>query len=162
MMIDLNFIELRIRNANALLKETHDYIKWQAPSDIEYMSRDDIFKLSCEVMRVTVRITRIIGWLVLQKAILDGEFSREDNFSDKSRILKGKSGRESPSENDFQLPQRLRELLKKSRILYEQTMRLEEISLQEPPSSEEIKKMGIKGCHAVPPFYLKKKTNDSG
>lgn len=34
---NLNFIELRIKTVDELLKETHAYIKWQAPGDVEYI-----------------------------------------------------------------------------------------------------------------------------
>jgi regulator of CtrA degradation len=152
----MTFIELRINRANELLKETHNYLKWQAPLDIKYMSQEDIFKVCHEAMRVTTRISRIIGWLMLQKAILEGEVSLEDVFYEKTRILRGPSCLEASSENDFQIPYRLRELLKKSRSLYIQTMKLEEVSLKNPPPPAEIKKRGAKGCYLVPHTRLKK------
>lgn len=161
MLQQLNFIDLRMKDTNELIREIHYYIKWQAPLDIESMSREDVFKVSSEAMRVTVRITRIMGWLMLQKAVLCGELSRQAIFSDKLRILEGGSCLETSSENDSQLPTRLRELLKKSRELYVQTMRLEEISLKPPPLPEEIKKKGVRNCYLIPSVALKKNTGDS-
>jgi len=153
---NLNFIELRIKNVDELLKETHDYIKWQAPVDVEYMSQEDIFKVSCEAMRVTVRLTQIVSWLMLQKAILAGEISRKALLVDISPILQGKPCLEESSEVDPFFPPRLRELLRKSRELYVQTLRLEEMSLKNSPLPEEIKKRRAKGYHAVPLLRLKK------
>ena len=158
---NINFIDISIKNANELLEETHHYIKWQAPLDVAPMSRDDVFKVSCEAMRVTVRITQILGWLMLQKAVLEGELSREDVLSDKPNILQGKPCLESSSETDPLLPLRLRELLKKSRSLYLQTMRLEESSLKNASLSEGTRKKGDKGYHAVPLLCIKKNTSDS-
>lgn len=133
-----NFIELKIKDADKLLNEMYSYIKWQAPLDIKGKSPGDIFKVSCEAMRITVRIMRIISWLMIQKGIVDGELP-QDAPSNRPRIFQGKPCLENLSENDPQLPPRLRELLKKSRDLYMQTMRLEEISLKKALLPEEIK-----------------------
>lgn len=157
----INIIDLLIKNANELLQETHRYIKWQAPLDIESMSRNDKFKVSREAMRITVRISQIIGWLMLQKAILEGEIFRDDILSDKLHILQGKGCLDSSSETDPYLPPRLQELLKESRELYLRTMRLEEISLKVPPSLKEIRKMRMQGYHAVPLLSSKKNTTES-
>lgn len=155
------FIDPIIKDANKLLQEIHRYIKWQAPLDIEHMSGNEKFKVSHEAMRVTVRISQIIGWLMLQKAILEGELFREDILSDQFHILQGKSCLDRSSETDPSLPSRLRELLQESRGLYLRTMRLEEISLKVPPPLEEIRKKRAKGYHAVPHLDSKKKTTDS-
>ena len=152
-----NFIELSIKNSNQLLAETHRYIKWQAPLDIEYMSKDNILKVSCEAMRVTVRITQIIGWLMLQKAILEGDITREEVLADNLHILQGKTCLDAESETDTLLPQRLRELLIKSRELYIQTMKLEAMSLRAPPLPEEIKKRSAQ----ISCLYSKRNTKDS-
>lgn len=155
----MNFIEVRLKDADKLLNEIHYYIKWQAPLDIQSMSRDEIFKVSCEAMRMTVRVTQIIGWLMLQKSILAGEFSREAVLADKVQILHGKLCLESESEDDLQLPTRLRELLKKTRELYLHTMRLEELSMRAPPLADEIKEEG--GIKPVP-LLTKKDLVDAG
>lgn len=156
MIKNMNFIELKIKNAHELLEETHNYIRWQAPLDVEGMSREDIFKVSCEAMRVTVRLTQIMGWLLLQKAIVDGEISREESFSDSFPLLQGKSCLESSGESDPHLPIRLRELLKKSREFYLHTKVLEELSLKDTPLPEEIKVERAKGYSTVPSFVFQK------
>lgn len=143
MKIDTRFIDSIFNNANKLIRETHNYIKWQAPLDIEYKSREELFKMSCEAMRVAVRMTQIMGWLMLQKAILEGDISRKEIFSSNCHILQGKMCLESSSEIDQQIPPRLRELLKESRQLYLQIMKLEEISLIPLPQPEEIKRKGF-------------------
>jgi regulator of CtrA degradation len=161
MLTNLNILQIRIKNANELLKETHEYIKWQAPLDIQHMSREEVYKVSCEAMRVTVRITRIIGWLMLQKAISEDEALREEILADQLRILEGESCLDETSESDVELPYRLRELLKKSRSLYTQTMRLEENSFKRFPSAKEIKKKAFKGNFVRPLVCLKRRQSSS-
>lgn len=126
MVENLAFIDARIQSAHNLLSATHAYIKWQAPIEVEHMEQEDIYKVSCEAMRVTVRMTQIIAWLMLQKAVLEGEISRKLILSEKYRVLKGNTCVESDSEEDLTLPPRLRELLKESRNLYARVLRLDE------------------------------------
>jgi hypothetical protein len=106
------------------------------------MSRDAKLKVCCEALRLTVRITRIVSWLTLQRAILDGELSPEDQTTADAPILEDGRCLESSSEDDVDLPLRLRELLKKSRALYVQMMRLEHGSLKDLPHSREGKYQG--------------------
>jgi regulator of CtrA degradation len=153
---DINFIEISLKKAYQLLEETHHYIKWQAPLDIQRMSKDNILKMSCEAMRITVRITQIMAWLTLQKSILAGESTPEDVHSRNAPILQGKTCLEIASETDLLLPERLRELLKKSRLFYIQTMQLEESSLRNRPLPEEIKKEGN-----TRPYLCRKKRSRS-
>ena len=155
---NMNFIDVGLKNSEQLLAETHHYIKWQAPLDVEYMSKDTILKLSCEAMRITVRITQIIGWLTLQKSILKGEISLEEVRNNKTPILQGETCLDRKSEMDPLLPDRLRELLKKSREFYIHTMKLEEMSLRQPLYPEEIRKKHRPGPRLCP----QRKAKDSG
>ena len=138
MVESLAFINMRLQGARELLHTTHDYIKWQAPLDIQRMNPQEIYKVSCEAMRVTIRMTQIMAWLLLQKSILSGELSREESLSEEYRVLRGNQCLESASETDEDLPPRLRELLKESRDLYVRILRLDKISRTQnfsvPPS----------------------------
>lgn len=117
----MDFVDLLIKQSNDLIQKSHIYFKWQAPLDIEHHSREDIFKVSMEAMRVTVRLTQVMGWLMLQKAALADETIQPTNLP----ILEGEACLESAAEDDEEIPYRLRELLKESRELYVRVMRLE-------------------------------------
>jgi len=122
------FVDQTLQGAHMLLKSTHDYIKWQAPLDIENRGYQETFKVSCEAMRITVRVTQIIAWLMLQKAVLEGDLTRDEVLSDEFQVLRGQTCLESSSESDSQLPPRLRELLKESREFYFRILRLDQLS----------------------------------
>ena len=128
MIEPLAFIDTRLQGAHELLHATHDYIKWQAPKEVKKMDTKQAFKVSCEAMRVTVRMTQIIAWLMLQKAVLEGEISRKEVLLEECRVLRGKHCLESNTEKDEELPPRLRELLKESRELYERILRLDKMA----------------------------------
>ncbi|MBS0271552.1 MAG: DUF1465 family protein [Proteobacteria bacterium] len=128
MVKSLALIESRIEGAHELLHATHDYIKWQAPTDIYQMDPEYTYLVSYEAMRITVRMTQIIAWLLLQKAVVAEEISREEALSEDCRVLHGKHCLESEGEDDEDLPPRLRELLKESRKLYICVLRLDTLS----------------------------------
>lgn len=128
MVNSLSLIDTRIEGAHDLLHATHEYVKWQAPLDVERMNSEQVLKVSTEALRVTVRLTQIIAWLMLQKAVLEGELSQKEFLSSDCRVLRGKHCRESASENDEDLPLRLRQLLKESRELYLRVVRLDMVA----------------------------------
>ena len=121
----VTFIDSKINEAHRLLDATHDYIKWQAPKDMDTMDPHMTFLLSSEAMRVTVRLTQIIAWLMLQKGILEGELTSEDTLSESCRVMQGEECLYQSSEEDKSIPPRLRELLKESRIFYFSILRLD-------------------------------------
>lgn len=135
----LAFINASLQGAYSLLHATHLYIKWQAPLDIRDLDDKKVFKVSSEAMRVTIRMTQIIGWLMLQKAVLTEELSREELLSDHYCVLRGHACLESASETDMDLPPRLRELLKESRNLYLRILRLDKASRKQPLPSRDIR-----------------------
>jgi len=144
----LVILNLQLIEAQKLLQSTHEYIKWQAPIDVEDYGPRETFRVSCEAMRVTIRMTQVITWLMLQKAILTGEVTREEILSESYRVLRGKSCTENDSDKDMSLPPRLRELLTESHIFYMRIMRLDDVFRGEHPTAEEIKEdplaMGFK------------------
>jgi len=121
----LPFVDEKLEDAHAFLHTTHNYIKWQAPLDVKKMNLQQTYKVSCEAMRITVRLTQVISWFLLQKAVLEGELTREEFLSEDCRVLRGKHCLENESEFDPELPPRLRELLKESRELYLRILRLD-------------------------------------
>jgi regulator of CtrA degradation len=141
----LTFLNQTLSSAQDLLHLTHEYIKWQAPIDVEDLGPHETFRISCEAMRVTIRLTQIITWLTLQKAILSGDVTREEILTEGYQVLRGQTCIESDSEEDIAIPPRLRELLKESRLLYERILRLDDVFRQEHLQPEDIKKDPLKG-----------------
>jgi regulator of CtrA degradation len=125
MFSSVSFIDSKIDEAHRLLSATHDYVKWQAPKDMDTMDPHMTFLLSSEAMRVTVRLTQIIAWLMLQKGILEEELTLEDTLSESCRVMQGEECLYQSSEEDKTIPPRLRELLKESRIFYFSILRLD-------------------------------------
>ena len=141
----LPFINEKLEDAHAFLHTTHNYIKWQAPIDVIEMNSQQTYKVSCEAMRITVRLTQVIAWFLLQKAVLEGELTREEFLSEDCRVLRGKHCLESASEFDPEIPARLRELLKESREIYLRILRLDTFAREQTkkPKTRKLNRMDL-------------------
>ncbi len=86
-------------------------------------------RFSCEALRVTSRLTQVMAWLMLQRAVVHGEITAEEACLERNRL----SGREvclyTDSIEDDSLPAGLRSLLDRSYRLYQRVSRLEEMVL---------------------------------
>ena len=94
------------------------------------MTPNDSMLASCEAMRLTSRLTQVMAWLLVQKAVHAGEMTRAEAKAPEFR-LDGKSVCEEtqlPVEGNLQ--PRLAELLESSHNLYRRVARLD--ALQGP------------------------------
>jgi hypothetical protein len=136
----ITFLNQPIEEAQNLLKSSRDYIKWQAPLDIQETDSNKTSKITHEALRIVMRLSQITVWLTIQKAVQQREISLEESLSKDHHVLRGKSCLEMESEIDPDLPPRLRDLLRTSRLLYERILRLNEVSHRHALSANTIKK----------------------
>jgi hypothetical protein len=134
------FLNKTQQQTMSLLKFSRDYIKWQAPFDVEKMSPALRFKVTCEAMRVSVRLNQITVWFLIQKEIQEHKLISTKKDIHTCKVLQGKAYLDKTSEMDPELPLRLREILQLSRILYFRVLRVHEASLRQPFSPHEIRK----------------------
>jgi len=108
-----------------LTREARDYVAFQEKRDKLALQPLDQLAASCESMRVTARLTQVMAWLLVQKAVNLGEMSREDAAKPDMRLA-GQTicGLTEPHLTES-LPPRLRELLDKSHQLYSRVERLD-------------------------------------
>ena len=124
-MDSVAFFNRTYEEAVALAREARDYFAREAPNDRSGLSPFDQLSESCETMRITARLTQVIAWLLVQKAVHAGELTREDACAPERRL----SGQEicgAVMDNDqVTLPPRLSDLLERSRQLYQRIERLD-------------------------------------
>jgi regulator of CtrA degradation len=113
--------------AMALTREARDYLAHQKQADFEELNAVSRLVASCESMRLTARVTQVVAWLLVQKAVYAGEITREE-AAEPDRRLSGQSvcGAIQPV-LDAPLPERLAELLDSSLRLYQRVARLDEM-----------------------------------
>lgn len=129
------FFNRTFEEAVALAREARDYFAREAPNDRGGLSPFDRLSESCETMRITARLTQVIAWLLVQKAVHAGELTREDARAPERR-LSGQAICGAVLENDqIALPPRLTDLLERSRQLYNRIERLDAMLSEGEPTA---------------------------
>ena len=111
--------------AIALARDARDYLLYQEASDNTKLSPATRLTVSCETMRVTTRVTQIIAWLLVQKAVHAGEMERAQAAEPPHRLGGQKVCKAAAPAGGDALPERLSELLERSFGLYARVERLD-------------------------------------
>ena len=111
----------------ALVEECARYLDGKGRDESRALPRKMALVYAGESMRVTTRLMQAASWLLIQRAVHDGDMTAEDAASDRYRlgareICMGK--REDGMES---LPKKLLELLERSESLYRRIARLDEV-----------------------------------
>ncbi len=100
----------------SLVEETASYLDGDGRRDSRLLSREDALLYAGESMRLTTRLMQIASWLLVQRAVREGDMEATDACDDKYRIspLNGDA-----VEQHKVLPGGLLNLLDRSNRLYE-------------------------------------------
>lgn len=127
------FFDNTFEEALILAREARDYLAYQEHSDYARLSAVARLGASCEAMRLTARISQIIAWLLIQKAVHAGELSRSEAAKPEHRLAGHRVCEETNPVVEDELPQRLMELLDRSYQLYLRVSRLDAMMDRETP-----------------------------
>jgi regulator of CtrA degradation len=102
------------REGMALVEETASYLDGDGRAESRRLSRAGSLAYATESMRLTTRLMQLASWLLLQRAVNDGEMSIEQAAIEKAKVrLTGfASATEGSGWDD--LPERLRDLIERS------------------------------------------------
>lgn len=98
------------------------YVEWR---DREHAGTVTGLRMSCEAMRVTSRLTQVMAWLMMQRAVHEGEVPADDALAEPNRLSGGDVCLDETFSGDQSLPGGLRSLLDRSLRLYQRVARLE-------------------------------------
>jgi regulator of CtrA degradation len=102
----------------ALVEETAAYLDGDGRRDSRTLSREDALIYAGESMRLTTRLMQIASWLLVQRAVREGDMEAVDACDDKYRLA-ALSAAQVAGENAQTLPGGLSSLLERSNRLYE-------------------------------------------
>ncbi|MBD1547294.1 DUF1465 family protein [Roseibium aggregatum] len=111
----------------SLVEETALYLDGDGRAEAKLLPRPASLAYATESMRLTTRLMQLASWLLLQRAVNEGEMSREQAGSDKNRVRLEKlsSPVDSPSWAD--MPETLRDLVSRSVRLQERIVHLDQM-----------------------------------
>ncbi|AXV16135.1 DUF1465 domain-containing protein [Neorhizobium sp. SOG26] len=98
----------------ALVEETASYLDGTGRAASKVLPRMASVLYAAESMRLTTRLMQMASWLLLQRAVNNGEMSRDQVLSEKNKVrLEGFNvDRNAPGWND--LPEGFRDLVERS------------------------------------------------
>ena len=113
------------REGMALVEETATYLDGDGRAESHRLSRTGSLAYATESMRLTTRLMQLASWLLLQRAVNDGEMSAAQASAEKAKVrLSGfATATEGAGWND--LPERLRALIERSTRLQDRVRRLD-------------------------------------
>ena len=119
------YFDTTFEEAMSLTHAARDYLAYQEKIDLAKLSPVGRMVASCETMRMTARMTQVIAWLLVQKAVHAGDITREEAAEPKNR-LSGQAVCDNVEPLAAgPLPERLAELLERSHNLYQRIARLD-------------------------------------
>ena len=117
------FTEL-FRDGMALVEQTAAYLDGPGRQDAKKLSRQAALAYATESMRLTTRLMQLASWLLLHRAVKEGEMSLAQAHKEKAKV-KLASGDYSDEQNVRLLPERLRKLIERSKALQRAVRRLD-------------------------------------
>jgi regulator of CtrA degradation len=113
-----------------LMVEARNYLSYAERRERERASLMIGLRMSCEALRVTSRLTQVMAWLMMQRAVHEGEVSAEQALGEEHRLSGGDVCLDETFAQDEELPNGLRSLMDRSHRLYVRIARLEEMMLE--------------------------------
>ena len=112
------------RDGMALVEETATYLDGPGRKEAKKLERAAALAYATESMRLTTRLMQLASWLLLHRAVKEGEMSLAQASKEKAKVKL--AGDEIGDEHNVKLvPERLRVLIKRSKALQAAIRRLD-------------------------------------
>src|SRR5215207_906687 len=107
-----------------LVEETAAYLDGQGRTDAKALDRSASLAYATESMRLTTRLMQLASWLLLHRAVKEGEMSLAQVNAEKTKV-KLSVGEPADEDTLKLLPATLKELIERSRLLHGKILRLD-------------------------------------
>jgi regulator of CtrA degradation len=109
-----------------LVEETATYLDGGGRQESKLLSRNAALAYAAESMRLTTRLMQVASWLLVQRAVREGDMPAEAACEDRYRLGGEEVSRGGAAEGLEDLPGGLLGLLDRSERLYERVHRLDQ------------------------------------
>jgi regulator of CtrA degradation len=115
---------LLFREGMSLVEETAGYLDGPGRRESKMLERRAALAYATESMRLTTRLMQLASWLLLHRAVNEGEMSLAQASKEKAKVKLSRSDAGDPDKIRM-LPERLRDLIDRSLRLQERVRRLD-------------------------------------
>jgi len=112
------------RDGMALVEETASYLDGPGRQESKKLPRAASLVYATESMRLTTRLMQLASWLLLHRAVKEGEMSLAQASKEKTKVRLATTDR-SDSQSIALLPERLQDLVARSKKLQAEVLRLD-------------------------------------
>ena len=118
-----------------LVEETAAYLDGDGRQDSKKLERSAALAYATESMRLTTRLMQLASWLLLHRAVKEGEMSLAQASKEKAKVKL--AGQEPGEEQNVKIvPERLRLLINRSKSLQASVRRLDATMHARPDSAQ--------------------------
>jgi regulator of CtrA degradation len=122
------------RDGMALVEETATYLDGPGRAESKTLARAAALAYATESMRLTTRLMQLASWLLLHRAVKEGEMSLAQASKEKTKVKLSTSDHHDPNNIEL-LPEKLRDLIARSQQLHAKVRRLD-ATIHNPPIAE--------------------------
>lgn len=119
----------------ALVEETARYLDGKGREESRLLPRKAAMLYAGESMRVTTRLMQAASWLLVQRAVRDGDMEQDAARHERYRLGSREICLGVASEDTSLLPPQLCELLERSDNLYRRIARLDDVLFGDAPAT---------------------------
>ena len=112
------------RDGMALVEETATYLDGPGRAESKKLERAAALAYATESMRLTTRLMQLASWLLLHRAVKEGEMSLAQANKEKTKVKLATTDSHDPNNIEL-LPALLRELIERSQALQVKVRRLD-------------------------------------
>lgn len=118
--------ERTFKEGMGLVEETAAYLDGPGRAASKRLSRAAALAYAGESMRLTTRLMQVASWLLVQRAVRDGEIQLAEASSEKYRLISREPQPTSTFAGSDELPEALKSLIIRGGAIYERVRRLDE------------------------------------
>jgi len=109
----------------ALIEDVASYLDGDGRTDSRLLSREASFVYATESMRLTTRLMQLASWLLLQRAVNEGEITKENARAEKEKVRFSATPSERGGPGFEQLPPILRSYIDQGDRLFARVMQFD-------------------------------------
>lgn len=113
------------REGMGLVEEAAGYLDGPGRTDSKDLPRLAALAYATESMRLTTRLMQLASWLLLQRAVNEGEMTQAQAFSEKHKVKLSRQDSAVARDTFDMLPERLRDLVQSSLRLQDRVLHLD-------------------------------------
>jgi regulator of CtrA degradation len=115
------------REGMALIEEVAAYLDGDGRAESRGLPREASFVYATESMRLTTRLMQLASWLLLQRAVNEGELTPENGRVEKEKVKFSATPSERGGPGFSALPERLRHYIERGDRLFERVQQFDRL-----------------------------------